>query len=214
MALHGLSPFIYRVGFLLSELMLSIVMALFVCLVALVLRVMGPVETATSFFDLFWVLVVFCTSSCSLIMAMSPCFRKPMTAAMVIFLLYFGCIFIFLLAGGSNEAFIHDNVGRDKFLSRETQICRDLYPNDRNGARRINLYPEKKDDPRNKGAMRKWWMDLRRDGYPTLVATKNGYLLGYAAYCRFCTWLGTGVRRKTPSMCAPTHRVRASVGRC
>ena len=124
MALHGLSPFIYRVGFLLSELMLSIVMALFVCLVALVLRVMGPVETATSFFDLFWVLVVFCTSSCSLIMAMSPCFRKPMTAAMVIFLLYFGCIFIFLLAGGSNEAFIHDNVGRDSFFGFETKICK------------------------------------------------------------------------------------------
>ena len=67
---------------------------------------------------------------------------------------------------------------------------------------------------RSSRAMRKWWMDLRRDGYPTLVATKNGYLLGYAAYGRFCTWLGTGVRRKTPSMCAPTHRVRASVGRC
>lgn len=39
-------------------------------------------------------------------------------------------------------------------------------------------------------AMRKWWMDLRRDGYPTLVATKDGELLGYAAYGRFRTWPG------------------------
>ena len=35
---------------------------------------------------------------------------------------------------------------------------------------------------RSARSMRKWWMDLRRDGYPTLVATEVGRLLGYAAY--------------------------------
>lgn len=43
---------------------------------------------------------------------------------------------------------------------------------------------------RSPRAMRKWWMDLRRDGYPTLVATEAGALLGYAAYGRFRTWPG------------------------
>ena len=43
---------------------------------------------------------------------------------------------------------------------------------------------------RSPRAMRKWWMDLRRDGYPTLVAVKGERLLGYAAYARFRTWPG------------------------
>ena len=43
---------------------------------------------------------------------------------------------------------------------------------------------------RSPRAMRKWWMDLRRDGYPTLVATEGDALLGYAAYARFRTWPG------------------------
>ena len=95
LALHGLSPFIYRVGFLISELTLSMVMAFAICMFSLILRVMGPVESLVSFIDLFVIIVVFCISSCSLMMAMSPFFRKPMTAAMVIFILYFGSIFSF-----------------------------------------------------------------------------------------------------------------------
>ena len=43
---------------------------------------------------------------------------------------------------------------------------------------------------RSPRAMRRWWMDLRRDGYPTLVARDGGRLLGYAAYARFRTWPG------------------------
>lgn len=43
---------------------------------------------------------------------------------------------------------------------------------------------------RSPRAMRKWWMDLRRDGYPTLVVTEAGELLGYASYGRFRTWPG------------------------
>lgn len=43
---------------------------------------------------------------------------------------------------------------------------------------------------RSPRAMRRWWMDLRRDGYPTLVATAGGELLGYASYGRFRTWPG------------------------
>ena len=43
---------------------------------------------------------------------------------------------------------------------------------------------------RSPRSMRKWWMDLRRDGYPTLVATAGDRLLGYAAYARFRTWPG------------------------
>lgn len=43
---------------------------------------------------------------------------------------------------------------------------------------------------RSPRAMRKWWMDLRRDGYPTLVAMQGDRLLGYAAYARFRTWPG------------------------
>ena len=162
LALHGLSPFVYRVGFLISELTLSMVMAFAICMFSLILRVMGPVESLVSFIDLFVIIVVFCISSCSLMMAMSPFFRKPMTAAMVIFILYFGSIFLFLLAGGSNEAFIHDNVGRDLFYNAETKICRDLYPSDKplySGVRHINLFgfPGERKDPEYKGAMRKWW---------------------------------------------------------
>ena len=43
---------------------------------------------------------------------------------------------------------------------------------------------------RSPRAMRRWWMDLRRDGYPTLVAVEGDRLLGYAAYGRFRTWPG------------------------
>lgn len=43
---------------------------------------------------------------------------------------------------------------------------------------------------RSQRAMRRWWMDLRRDGYPTLVATDGADLLGYASYGRFRTWPG------------------------
>lgn len=43
---------------------------------------------------------------------------------------------------------------------------------------------------RSARSMRKWWMDLRRDGYPTLVAMEGERLLGYAAYARFRTWPG------------------------
>ena len=43
---------------------------------------------------------------------------------------------------------------------------------------------------RSPRAMRRWWMDLRRDGYPTLVARDGDRLLGYAAYARFRTWPG------------------------
>ena len=41
---------------------------------------------------------------------------------------------------------------------------------------------------RSPRAMRRWWMDLRRDGYPTLVAVEGDNLLGYASYGRFRTW--------------------------
>lgn len=43
---------------------------------------------------------------------------------------------------------------------------------------------------RSARSMRKWWMDLRRDGYPTLVAKHDGVFLGYANYGRFRTWPG------------------------
>ena len=43
---------------------------------------------------------------------------------------------------------------------------------------------------RSPRAMRRWWMDLRRDGYPTLVAVEGDNLLGYASYGRFRTWPG------------------------
>lgn len=43
---------------------------------------------------------------------------------------------------------------------------------------------------RSPRAMRKWWMDLRRDGYPTLVAARGEEILGYANYGRFRTWPG------------------------
>lgn len=43
---------------------------------------------------------------------------------------------------------------------------------------------------RSPRAMRRWWMDLRRDGYPTLVAARGDRLLGYASYGRFRTWPG------------------------
>lgn len=39
-------------------------------------------------------------------------------------------------------------------------------------------------------AMRKWWMDLRRDGYPTLVAYEGDQFAGYASYGRWRTWPG------------------------
>lgn len=43
---------------------------------------------------------------------------------------------------------------------------------------------------RSPRAMRQWWMNLRRDGYPTLVAAEGGRVLGYASYGRFRTWPG------------------------
>lgn len=43
---------------------------------------------------------------------------------------------------------------------------------------------------RSPRAMRRWWMDLRRDGYPTLVACDGHEILGYANYGRFRTWPG------------------------
>ena len=43
---------------------------------------------------------------------------------------------------------------------------------------------------RSATGMRKWWMDLRRDGYPTIVATSGDSVLGYACYGRFRTWPG------------------------
>lgn len=43
---------------------------------------------------------------------------------------------------------------------------------------------------RSPRAMRQWWMTLRRDGYPTLVASDGARLLGYASYGRFRTWPG------------------------
>lgn len=43
---------------------------------------------------------------------------------------------------------------------------------------------------RSPRAMRRWWMDLRRDGYPTLIAEEGGRPLGYASYGRFRTWPG------------------------
>jgi L-amino acid N-acyltransferase YncA len=43
---------------------------------------------------------------------------------------------------------------------------------------------------RSHRAMRRWWMDLRRDGYPTLVATDGDGIIGYASYGRFRTWPG------------------------
>lgn len=43
---------------------------------------------------------------------------------------------------------------------------------------------------RSPRAMRRWWMDLRRDGYPTLAALGGDEVLGYASYGRFRTWPG------------------------
>ena len=192
MALHGLSPFIYRIGFLVSEFILSAVMAFAICLCALLVRVMGPVESIVSFTDLFAILMVFCVSSCSFIMALSPCFRKPMTASMIIFLLYFGSIFVFLFAGGSDEAFIHDSVGRDNGpKGAERKICRDLYPNDRNGARHMDhMWKEGKSDP-NKGAMRKWWKffdDDYRKAQPIVIDDGGGN--GTETTALYCYTLG------------------------
>ncbi|MGB0854598.1 MAG: GNAT family N-acetyltransferase [Pikeienuella sp.] len=65
------------------------------------------------------------------------------------------------------------------------------------GALRAILNPEIRESTatwttveRSAGAMRKWWMDLRRDGYPTLVACDGAEILGYACYGRFRTWPG------------------------
>lgn len=43
---------------------------------------------------------------------------------------------------------------------------------------------------RSPRAMRRWWMDLRRDGFPTLVARRDGRIVGYASYGRFRSWPG------------------------
>lgn len=60
--------------------------------------------------------------------------------------------------------------------------------------------------------MRKWWMDLRRDGYPTLVTYEGNRLAGYANYGRWRTWPGYWRAAENSVYVAPNMQKRG-VGR-
>ncbi|MGB0506385.1 MAG: GNAT family N-acetyltransferase [Pikeienuella sp.] len=65
---------------------------------------------------------------------------------------------------------------------------------------------------RSHRAMRKWWMDLRRDGYPTLVAYDGDTLAGYANYGRWRTWPGYWRAAENSVYVAPSVQKRG-IGR-